>query len=198
MGNWGHSLSSMNSFGNKNCTDEALAGLAKNGDRDAENELIVRSLPTVKFLVSTFSTNDNSVGEEDFIQEALLGVLNAIHSYDEARGASFMTFASRCALNRLLTFSKRTSARLIPQVELEEAEQFFPDTDGPESRLLDEENYKRFIKSVRNSLTETELTVLGCYLKGMSYELISSQTGLSRKSVDNALFRARKKIKAMR
>ncbi len=182
----------------KRSSDEALAQMAQNGNRDAENELVVRALPTVKFLVGTFSSPDNSVGEDDFIQEALLGVLSAIHSYNKDRGAGFMTFASRCALNRVLTFSKKTSSHSIPVLSLGDSPLANQLLSEPEALLVADESYKKFIKSVRLALTETELKVLNCYLKGLSYEKISSETGLTPKAVDNALFRARKKIKAMR
>lgn len=182
----------------KKCSDEALALLAQGENRDAENELIVRALPTVKFLVTTFSSPDMSVGQDDFVQEALLGVLAAIHSFDKDRGVRFMTFASRCALNRLLSFVKRTSAKSFPTVEFDYSYETGSLQYEPESQLVAEESYKKLIRSVRDALTETELKVLNCYLSGMSYDEISAQTGISQKAVDNALFRARKKIKAMR
>ena len=191
-------MNSVQSGDVKKCSDEALALMAQNGNRDAENELAVRALPAVKFLVGTFSSPDNSIGEDDFIQEALLGVLSAIHSYDSGRGASFMTFASRCALNRVLTFSKKTSTHSVPVVSLDDTPLATGLLSEPEAVLVADESYKKFLQSVREALTETELKVLNCYLKGFSYERISLETGLSLKSVDNALFRARKKIKAMR
>ena len=191
-------MNSMRSAEMKTYSDEALAALANDGNRDAENELVVRSLATVKFIVATFSSPDNSVGEDDFIQEALLGVLSAIHSYDPDRGASFMTFASRCALNRLLSFLKRTAARNLPAVGLDILSTADSPESEPDERLVADESYKKFIQSIRDSLTETELKVLNCYLRGMSYDRISLETGLTQKSVDNALFRARKKIKALR
>lgn len=195
---WGLVLKRAHSDDTKNCSDETLALMAQKGNRDAETELVVRALPTVKFLVGTFSSPDNSIGEDDFVQEALLGVLSAIHSYDSSRGAGFMTFASRCALNRVLTFSKRTSSHAIPVVSLEDTPFAVETSSEPEAQLVADESYKKFIVSVRDALTKTELKVLNCYLKGFSYEKISLETGLSQKSVDNALFRARKKIKAMR
>ncbi|MCR4563508.1 MAG: sigma-70 family RNA polymerase sigma factor [Clostridiales bacterium] len=182
----------------KTCSDEALAKLSRNGNREAENELVVRALPTVKFLVGTFSSTDNSVGEDDFIQEALLGVLSAINSYNPERGASFMTFASRCALNRLLSFIKKTSAHSLPVVGLDILSTADSSVGEPDEQIEADESYKKFIQSIRDSLTETELKVLNCYLRGLSYDKISLETGLSLKAVDNALFRARKKIKALR
>jgi RNA polymerase sporulation-specific sigma factor len=182
----------------KTYSDEELAKLSQNGNREAENELVVRALPTVKFLVGTFSSSDNSVGEDDFIQEALLGVLSAINSYKADRGASFMTFASRCALNRLLSFLKRTSLKNVPVVGLDFLSTVQSPDVEPDEKVVSDENYKKFIRSIREALTETELKVLNCYLMGMSYETISLKTGLSPKAVDNALFRARKKIKALR
>ena len=182
----------------KRCSDEALAVSAQGKNRDAENELVVRALPMVKFLVSAFTSPDKSVGEDDLIQEALLGVLSAIHSFDEKKGVKFMTYASRCAVNRLLSFLKRTSTHSLPVVELENGIQTGSLKDEPESKLVENENYVKFIKSVRDALTETELEVLNRYLKGLSYEQISLETGLTQKAVDNALYRARSKIKAMR
>lgn len=191
-------MNSISSGEIKNSSDEALAVLAQNGNREAENELVVRLLPTVKFLVGTFSTSDNSVGEDDFVQVALLGVLSAIHSFDPSRGVRFITFASRCATNGLLSFSDSTNKHVIPVVGLDALSQVDSSSPKPEQQVVDEEDYNRFIQSIRDALTETELNVLTCYLRGMDYSLISTKTGLSEKAVDNALYRARKKIKALR
>ena len=181
----------------KSYSDEQLAQLSQQGNADAENELVVRSLPTVKYLVSKFSSFDNSVGEDDFVQEALIGVLSAIQSFDKNRGASFITFASRCAENRLVSFYKKTSSRQKPTVELDELNQT-DYTSEPETFFVAQESFEKFLLSVRRALTSNELAVLNCYLKGMSYEQIASTLSLSVKAVDNALFRARKKIKAMK
>lgn len=172
--------------------------LAQGGNREAENELLVRSLPTVKFLVGTFSTHDSSVSEDDFVQVALIEVLSAIRTFDSSRGVKFLTFASRCATNGLLSFSDRTNKHIIPVVGLDALSGVDSSEPKPDQQVVDDEDYKKFIQSIRDALTETELRVLNCYLRGMSYELISEETGLSPKAVDNALYRARNKIKALR
>lgn len=78
----------------KNCSDEQLAQKAKGGDTDALAQLISHFLPVIKAKSGRYSLV--GLEQDDFIQEGLIGLFNAVKNYDPARGASFDTYARRC------------------------------------------------------------------------------------------------------
>ena len=69
-----------------------LIKLARGGDQEATNELI----ENYKGLVNSIARRYFIVGgeTEDLIQEGMIGLFNAIQSYDETSEASFKTFAN--------------------------------------------------------------------------------------------------------
>ena len=83
----------------KNCSDEQLAQKAKGGDTDALAQLISHFLPVIKAKSGRYSLV--GLEQDDFIQEGLIGLFNAVKNYDPARGASFDTYARRCIHSRM-------------------------------------------------------------------------------------------------
>ena len=73
-------------------TDEKLAGLAQQGDVQAELELFNRYRNTIPKYSRGFYLIGGDV--EDLIQEGMIGLYKAIKSYDSNKSASFATFAN--------------------------------------------------------------------------------------------------------
>jgi RNA polymerase sporulation-specific sigma factor len=146
---------------------------------------------------------------DDLLQEARLGLLDAARCYQPDRGTSFETFA-RCCIRRHLTDLIKAANRakrlalteslrvvrneegeLAPVVELLPAS---PATD-PEHRLETREEFDRLKRGLA-LLTEAERrSVLGVAL-GLSEVEIRESFGGRRLSVDNALWRARRYLRA--
>ncbi|MBP3329047.1 MAG: RNA polymerase sporulation sigma factor SigH, partial [Clostridia bacterium] len=68
----------------------------------------------------------------------------------------------------------------------------------PERVVFMAEEMKQIKSCIDNELTDLEYSVLMRHIAGDSYEEIASNLVISTKSVDNALARARNKIKAAR
>ncbi len=188
-------------------TDEALAELAKAGDREAEDVLIRRYVDMIRgkahlyFIVGADS--------EDVIQEGMIGLFKAIHDYSAEREAAFGTFAELCVSRQILTAVK-TAARLKHQPLNNSVSLSTPvnETDGstleeslggdmasnPEAVFM--ENTLSSLLTDENSslLSSMERRVLGEYLKGKKYTEIAQSLDKSCKAVDNAMQRIRKKI----
>lgn len=179
-------------------SDEQLVFLAQKGSDAAQSTLLDRSMPTVKYLVQNISNSDTVVSNEDLYQEAMIGVFAAIKSYDSEKGASFKTYASRCASNSIVSVLRKTKRSVFTVPILDETDDGSNIEINPEALLLADESYKRFLSLLQSELSEKELLVLGLYLCGNSYEKIGKKLMMSAKSVDNALFRARQKIKNLR
>ena len=67
-------------------------------------------------------------------------------------------------------------------------------TSNPENQVLNEERFALLLEKARDVLSQKEYKVLTYYINGYSYMEISEKLGIDKKSVDNALSRAKKKL----
>lgn len=186
--------------------DAELARMAKDGNRAAEEALVLR----YGWLVRAGARPLFLMGgdSEDLVQEGMLGLIAAIREYDPERTASFRTYAETCVRNRLFS-AVRAAARdkhtpLNSYVPLDPA--LFDDSDrderrtddrrqnDPEALLIRREDMQERMNRIYNQLSPLETRILRLYLNGMSYSEIASECNRSLKSVDNAVQRIRRKI----
>ncbi len=178
-----------------NLSDEELVKAYKQGDETAFNEIYSRYSGLVKY----FCRNLFLLGaeNEDLMQEGMFGLINAVNKYKEG-GTSFLTFATTCIKNSLLTavkkYSKNNSSVLNNSVptEILDSMQIFDIT--PEDIVLSKESSVELKHKIYGALSKSEIIVLNLFLEGLSYSEIALKTEKNVKSVNNALTRARKKI----
>lgn len=168
----------------------------KNG-RDAVSVLISRYLKLVLKRAHAFSDDYSDV--EDLTQEGMLALYKAIDSFDPLNGAKFSSFADSCVSNRIKTvaagFAKHKESRCVSP---DEGEDDIAASDAsPENICLERENSRSIKKEIASLLAPQEIKVFELYLDGLSYKEISSKLDISEKSVDNAVFRIRKKLKTL-
>lgn len=179
-------------------SDEQLVALYKSGDANAFNLLYERYMQTVKY----FSRNLYLLGadHEDLLQEGMLGLIKAVNLYKEGE-SSFRTFATLCIKSSLYTAVKKYSANnaliLTNSVEYDTWLDKYFANENPEDETIRKEAVNELLKLISDKLSKKELEVLNFYLEGLSYEEISNKTKMNFKSIDNALQRARKKIKSI-
>ena len=96
-------------------SDNDLLTLRKN--ENAITELINRYKPTVEAIAMKYI--NSPLEKDDLIQEGMIGLLAAINSYREEKGASFSTYAGHC-INNSIQSALRKVSRLkdIPQSSL--------------------------------------------------------------------------------
>ncbi|MCL1830877.1 MAG: sigma-70 family RNA polymerase sigma factor [Oscillospiraceae bacterium] len=145
------------------------------------------------------------VMHEDIVQEGLIGLLNAIEAYDETRGSSFESFAISCIDNRIISALRqaatKSNAPFTDYMSLSEHEEeiysFFdlPHQPSPEDVVIMKEELAAVLSMINENLSIFEKKVLALYLEGYSYIAIGEILHTSTKSIDNALQRARKKLK---
>jgi RNA polymerase sporulation-specific sigma factor len=178
----------------ENISDEVLAEKAHT-DKAAVTELVSRYLPTVEIIANKISP----AAFEDLRQEGLMALLKAIQSYRSGLKASFSTYASVCIRNRMLSTLKKNSLSgaadisEIPDDELSE----LTSLGVPEDIVIESEETWELSEIVFSVLSETERRVFELYLAGMSYEMIGARLGMKVKAVDNAMQRARHKLKSL-
>ena len=195
-------------FNYRELDDNELQRLAVSGDRDAEEQLVVRYMRVVRICSRPYflAGGDN----EDLIQEGMFGLLSAIKQYDPSREASFKSFAEKCIRNRIISVVKSAASiknlplnDFIPIESLESDESQISllasglNRKTPEEQVLaseSEENSKYFYTSFVKQLSKLEASVLDKYLKGLSYREIAHETAKTEKAVDNAIQRIRRKL----
>lgn len=188
-------------------TDEQLCACAAEGDRKAEENLVMRYNRLVRVCARPYFLAGGD--SEDLIQEGMLGLLSAIREYLPERGASFRTYAEACIRNRIRS-AVRAAARdkHIPLNHYVSFETSLLDgnTDSyqcsfqrqpllnPEDMVISREERRERLWTLKGQLSGLEADILELYLRGYSYGEIAEQVDRSPKAVDNAVQRIRRKV----
>lgn len=176
--------------------------LVRNYQRDRDHELFEELARRYRGLLSLQSRRRHLRGGDydDLFQTALFGLFRAAVDYRADRGASFCTFAILCINSSLTTLLREDNCRksyaLNNAVPLEEQILMeYPAEYQPSS--IERFELPEVLKAaMENELTALERRCIACVYAGMSIADISERYGYSCKQVDNALFRARRKLKA--
>lgn len=189
--------------------DEELICLSKLGDSNAISKLLTK----YKHLVKNVARKYYLVGgdQEDLMQEGMIGLYDAILSFDVSKNDHFEAYAYLIIQRNILNAIKRDSAlkfsplndgaHLNHQGELEHEESSFAypmEQKTPEEVLLQQERDHAFEEAIDTHLSDLEKDIVRLYLKGKSYSEIASSLGIRPKSVDNALSRIKKKLYFLR
>lgn len=182
----------------KALSDEELLVAYKTDDADAITELTGRYMKVSEYIASSSAIRADDVC--DLMQEAMIGFLSAVYSYNGDKGVKFGTFANTCMRNRVLSFLRsESSKRHIPDsliVPLETQELICCDLT-PEELLISEQSSAYISDIIEKALTQQQQKVFKLFLSGFSYEEIAERCGISAKAVDGTLQRARRKLRLM-
>ncbi len=177
--------------------DEQLTFLSNERDDEALAVLTGRYMNVAKYIASGFSSDNEVIS--DLVQEGMIGFLGAVYSYDAGSEATFNTYASRCIRNRIISVIRATTTkRHIPEdmiVSLDSQVNSGTTELTPEESLLSDENAEYITSVIKSELSDREREIFMLYLAGVSYCDIAKRNGVTVKSVDSALQRARKKLK---
>ena len=153
---------------------------------------------------------------EDLIQEGMIGLFKAVRDYDSGRDASFFTFAQLCISRQMYTAVQASKRKkhlpLNTYVSLDSQEdsgeqkgqeqplvELLADRTklNPEELVLDKERVGYLERAMEKELSEFEKQVLDLYRTGMNYSQIARVLGRDEKATDNALSRAKQKIRGL-
>jgi RNA polymerase sporulation-specific sigma factor len=134
----------------------------------------------------------------DLIQEGMIGLLSSVYGYNSCGCAEFKTYAHTCVSNRIIS-AVRNQLRdkhmpLNAYVQIDDVDLTDIHTD-PQLILDMQEKMDNLNERIENELTDLEREVLRLHIGGHNYSSIAEELSVSVKSVDNALQRARKKLK---
>jgi len=171
-------------------SDEQLVVLAQNRD-DLAEEILIRKYKTVIKNKSHFYFVAGA-DAEDVMQEGMIGLFKAIHSYKEGKNASFRTYADLC-INRQILSAINNSSNENNDLSLADS---LPSNfeENPESIIIMKEKMERLENQRKSFFSDLESKVLVEFLQGKNYYEIGKLMDKSPKSIDNALQRIRKKL----
>ena len=186
--------------------DEELSIIAQKGDENSVNILLKKYKSLVNQIARSYFLTGGDI--EDIVQEGMIGLYKAIMHFKEGKTASFKTFASTCIKhqvqsavrvassekNKILSSALPIIDRLNSEDE-DEKEIILPsELPSPDVCLIEKERLGDIIEKIKQTLSSMELKVLTLYLKGYSYNEISTIGNISKKSIDNALTRIKNKL----
>ncbi|MDR0221988.1 MAG: sigma-70 family RNA polymerase sigma factor [Oscillospiraceae bacterium] len=131
---------------------------------------------------------------EDFVSEGFLGLLSAVRTYDEEKG-KFFSYANACINNRIRAAVSACKSKITANDGFDVS--VIPDVRFTEELVIDKIDGAEISKRLNGVLSGTELKVFNLYLRSYSYGEIASRLSLSVKAVDNALSRARVKLRRL-
>ena len=180
-------------------SDEELACAAV-AEPIALHILIQRYDGLVHSIAATLA--QNSADADDFAEEGLWGLVGAVSAFSVKENVSFRTFATVCIQNRIRSaYAKKRRADGDVSVSLDDAaaidELLLSDESSPEQLYLQKERISELYERMRAVLTKLEREIFSLYLSGYSYAEIANRRGISEKSVDNAISRAKRKLRAV-
>lgn len=177
-------------------TDEELAAIAKN-NKSAAAVLMSRYSKLVFIKSGIYANYDTD--SDDLQQEGLLSLMRAIASFNPERGVKFSTFAEVCIENRMRTVIRRSKDLPLNRESLEDAKQSdaLSVTETPESIYLYKEFISELWSGISSVLSTAELKTFNLCMQGISYKSAAEMLGTTEKSIDNAMQRARRKIRTL-
>ncbi len=180
-------------------TDEEIIGYIREGRSELNEYLMER----YKELVRKKASSMYILGaeREDLIQEGMIGLFKAIRDYDFGRDASFATFADLCVLRQMYTaiesMNRKKNIPLNNYVSLfEDPISDIEDTNmTPEDEVISRENAVHIQEKIEKILSPFERKAFELWITGMTSTQIAAILSKDSKSTDNALTRAKNKLR---
>lgn len=185
----------------KNRRTGELISRVRAGDDAAFEELLKSYTPLIEASVArTLGEELYSLHADDFRQEATVTFYNSILTYDtEQHEVEFGLYAKICISNALISqlrgLCKRKNERLAP----DSGDGLFENggEDDPSAKILEQESLSELYAVIRENLSEFEYRVWRLYMSGRTAKQIGLMIGKDEKSVANAVYRIRKKLRAL-
>lgn len=173
--------------------------LAKQGDELAIEEIINEFRPMLKALCRQYFLT--GMDSDDLMQEAMLGLIQAINMFDANKNDNFKSFARLCAQSKLLSAYKRQNRQkcllLNSAIGIDSEGALI---NGDDSGLIVAVSEQDFVADImqretsrdraeviRSLLEPVDYQILQKYLLGYKYDEIAKVMHITSKKVDNRL-----------
>ncbi len=194
----------------KNIDDYELIYLVEENDENALNILYDKYKPIVDLKAKKYLKYGKKMGleYEDLYQEGMLGLSEAIASFNQEKNAQFKTFANLCMERQIFSLLKKANrkkhALLNDSVSLDEKinedentllDIFFEKGTNPSELYEYKEGKKVLFEKIYSILTPLEKEVFDLKINNFDYNEISQLLNKSYKSVDSSIQRIRIKVR---
>ncbi len=180
----------------------SLIHKAREGSLDALDFLKSKYHPLIESQVSrAYADYMSNQDREDLYEEAVSAFVNAVCNYNcEESQVEFGLYAKVCISNRLITFIRKYNSTAAHGVtSLDEISQFISEegqTD-PLQQVIEDEKIKALVDRIQSNLSPYEARVWWLYTSGLSAKAIADKVGSDVRSVNNAIYRIRKKLRQL-
>lgn len=187
---------------------ELLSYVSEDG---TANEMIFKKYkPLIVETANNLYVYCKKLGVEinDLVQEGMVGLNNAINTFNESHETTFYTYASKCINRKIISYIVRLG-RLKNKVlndsvflELYDEDQsngfgksLADNSYNPENILISEEGKKEILDIIDNNLTDFEKQVIILKINGFKYKEIADMLGRDVKYIDNCIQKIKNKIR---
>ena len=181
-------------MGKQSEPDAALLAGAMQNEPQATGQVFARFAPLVRTIAASYFLMGGD--EEDLYQEGLIGLMQALRTYDAQKCDSFVKYAKICIHRSMLTAIKAAARKKHEPLNLsvQIPEDTTQSVGDPEERVLMREKLISLYAMIDVKLSEKEKSVLDLYVEGFSQKEIAAALSITPKAVDNALTRIRNKF----
>ena len=177
---------------------EVLLRLIRKGEQQAFTDLLKLYEPLVRAEVAHYTSGLDAFDVDDFRQVALLALYRASLSFDLSQSeVEFGLYAKICINNALSSFLRLW---LRGKSELPLSDDWIGEGDqgegDPARRLMEEEAVQLLLAHIRRVLSPFENRVWNLHMAGYSNKEIGRALGKEPHSIENAVYRIRRKLRA--
>lgn len=144
--------------------------------------------------------NDGAYAQEDLRQYALLALYRAADTYNEdekGRNVSFGLYAKVCINNALISALRKYRTEKKRREAARTAFASRKTESDPLGIVIDSEQRSAVVKTASRVLSKYEKEIFDYYIAGKSVREIAERLGKDEKSVSNAVYRIKVKIRGL-
>ena len=182
--------------------DYEVVSLAQEGNEDATSLLYQKYKPIIikKSKNAIMYAPHHGIEISDIMQEAYIGLDEAIKNFSQDDSATFYTFAMVCIERKIFNYLKkvtRSKNKILNEAVYidENIEGLIKDSLDIEYNFLGNDNENKLMDLIQEKLTDFELEVFKMKVKGYSFEEIAKDLNKDIKSIYNTFQRIKVKIK---
>lgn len=174
------------------CTDGELAALALGGRQVAYRALMDRHRAGAFRLARHHCGNDDAA--LDVTQQSFIAAFSALARFDQSR--SFVHWLARIVINKSHDWARRRKVRqfLSFALPLDDACEVAETSPGAETQAADREELGRTMAAIAGLPGRLKEVLVLRTIEGLSQAEAASVLGVSEKSVETRLYRARAKL----
>lgn len=182
---------------------------AKNGDEDSLKEILDSFEVAFKGMAKKYYIPGGDA--QDVIQIARIGLYEGIKTFNKEKNTNPKAFLKLCAernlKDTLKALNRDKSKTLNVAISIDEPiknlkggektlAEIMPDSFSVESFIEDKDFEKYINNNIYQNMSKLQNDTFNLYMKDFSINQISEMLGLTAKQVDNAIQKAKKKLKA--